>query len=86
VPSQKFTRLNSSQFEITVALKAGEKYLLLPENGNWGMKFGDDGSASNSKLAGKFKPEGGDMSAPDVTGNYKITVDFLTNTYKLVKV
>ncbi|MEJ7914232.1 MAG: hypothetical protein WKF70_13815, partial [Chitinophagaceae bacterium] len=84
-PAQKFTRLNATQFELTIALKNGEKFLLLPENGNWGMKFGDDGSASNSKMAGKIKPEGGDMSAPDVAGNYKITIDFNDNSYKLVK-
>jgi hypothetical protein len=85
VPSQKFTRLTSTQFELTLGLTTGKKFLFLPENGNWGKKFGDDGSASNTKLAGTFKPEGGDMLSPDATGTYKITVDFLNNSYKLVK-
>lgn len=85
VPSQKFTRLTSTQFELTLGLTTGKKYLFLPENGNWGKKFGDDGSASNTKLAGTFKPEGGDMLSPDASGTYKITVDFLNNSYKLVK-
>ncbi len=85
VPEQRFTRISSTKFEITIQLKSGEKYLLLPENGNWGMKFGDDGSATNTKTAGKFKPEGGDIAAPDVSGNYKIVVDFIDNSYKLTK-
>lgn len=85
LPSQQFTRLNSTQFQITVPLTSGKKYLLLPENGNWGKKFGDDGSAGNTKLAGTLKPEGGDMLSPDVSGTYKITVDFLNNSYKLEK-
>lgn len=85
VPSQKFTRLTSTQFELTLPLTGGKKYLFLPENGSWGKKFGDDGSASNTKLAGTFKPEGGDFIAPDASGTYKITVDFINNSYKLVK-
>ena len=84
-PAQKFTRINAAQFEITIQLKSGEKYLLLPENGNWGMKFGEDAMATNTSMGGKFKPEGSDLPAPDVTGNYKIIVNFLDNTYKLTK-
>jgi hypothetical protein len=32
-----------------------------------------------------MKPEGEDIPSPDVTGNYKIVVDFINNTYTLVK-
>ncbi len=86
LPSQQFTRVNSTRFELTLALTTAKKYLLLPENGNWGMKFGGDGSASNTKLAGTFKPEGADMDSPDETATYKITIDFINNSYKLVKI
>ncbi len=85
VPSQQFTRVTSTRFEITVPLTSGKEYLVLPENGNWGMKFGSDGAATNTKLTGKLKPEGGNFAAPDVTGNYKIVVDFIDNSYKLTK-
>lgn len=85
VPSQKFTRINSTTFELTVPLTSGKKYLLLPENGNWGMKFGDDGAAGNTKLSGTFRPEGADFLSPDESGTYKITVNFINNTYTLVK-
>ena len=87
VPSQKFTRVNSTQFEIaSIALEAGKGYLFLPENGNWGKKFGAvDDQAAGIKLGGPLKPEGANMPSPDVTGNYKVTVDFANNSYKLVK-
>jgi len=86
VPTQKFTRLNSTKFEITLALTAGKNYLFLPENGNWGMKYGAvDNQAPGVKNGGTLKPEGQDFPSPDVSGNYKITVDFMSNTYTLVK-
>ncbi|HEU4471205.1 MAG TPA: SusE domain-containing protein [Flavisolibacter sp.] len=89
VPSQRFTRVNSTKFEIaTLALTPGEKYLLLPENGNWNKKFGAvDGAATPAEigLGGPMKPEGADIPAPAQAGNYKITVDFATGKYTLVK-
>ncbi len=87
VPSQKFTRLTSTVFEIaSLALNPGKNYLFLPTNGDWSRKFGAvDNSLPGIKLGAFFKPEGGDMPSPDLAGNYKITVDFLYNTYRLVK-
>ncbi|HEY9364082.1 MAG TPA: SusE domain-containing protein [Chitinophagaceae bacterium] len=86
VPSQQFTRVNSTLFEISLPLNSGKKFVFLPENGNWGMKFGaQDASAANIKAGGIFKPEGQDMPAPDVSGNYKIQVNFINNTYTLTK-
>ncbi|MDX2045934.1 MAG: SusE domain-containing protein [Chitinophagaceae bacterium] len=86
LPSQQFTRLNSTRYQLNLALTAGKKYLFLPENGSWGKKFGAvDGGAAGIKLGGPFKPEGEDMPSPDETATYKIEVDFITNTYKLTK-
>ncbi|NDC77963.1 MAG: hypothetical protein EBZ67_08840 [Chitinophagia bacterium] len=87
VPSQRFTRINSSVFELTVNLAANKFYLFLPENGNWGKKYGavDNQAPGIKNAGGPLKPEGQDMPSPDVAGNYKITVNFLTNTYTLVK-
>lgn len=77
--AQTFTRLNSTTWEIpTLALKANEKFLLLPESGNWGKKFGE-GSKS-----GFIVPEGADIPSPGA-GNYKITVNFADNSIKYVK-
>jgi len=84
-PSQQFTRVNSTRWELTVALTNGKNYLFLPENGNWGKKFGAVNNLDPIKLGGPFKPEGQDMPAPDVSGNYKIVVDFINNGYTLTK-
>lgn len=86
LPSQEFTRVNSTKFELTLALTTGKKYLFLPENGNWGKKYGAvNGSAAGIGLGGPMKPEGEDMPAPNASGNYKIEVDFINNLYKLTK-
>lgn len=80
VPSQQFTRINSTTFEIpSINLKTGEKFLLLPENGNWGKKFGE------GDKSGFFVPEGSDIPAPAATGNYKISVNFVNNSIVLTK-
>lgn len=77
--AQTFTRLNSTTWEIpTLALKANEKFLLLPESGNWGKKFGEGAKS------GLIVPEGADIPSPGA-GNYKITVNFADNTIKYVK-
>jgi hypothetical protein len=87
VPSQRFNRINSTRWELpSIALTAGKKYLFLPENGNWGMKFGaSDSGAPGIKAGGIFKPEGQDIPAPDVNGNYKISFDLINNTFAVTK-
>ncbi len=77
-PSQKFTRLNASQWEIpSIALTAGEKYLFLPVNGSWAAKYGaTDAGAAGIGNGGAIRLDGQDIPAPAVTGNYKIVVNF----------
>lgn len=87
VPSQQFTRLNSTRFELaSIALGNNKEYLLLPENGNWGKKFGVvDNTVANIKLGGTLVPEGQNIPSPEAAGNYKIVVDFINNSYTLTK-
>ncbi|MCE2833970.1 MAG: SusE domain-containing protein [Chitinophagaceae bacterium] len=87
VPAQRFTRINSTKFELTINLTAGKNYLFLPENGSGGKKYGavDNQAPGIKNNGGPMKPEGQDMPSPDASGNYKITVDFMSNTYTLVK-
>jgi len=86
VPSQELTRRNAVQWDVTLNFTSGEKYLILPTNGDWGRKFGADNSlAPNAGIGGKFKPEGEDIPAPGNSGSYKFTIDFFTGTYKLTQ-
>jgi hypothetical protein len=87
VPSQQFARINSTRFELaSLALGNNKEYLLLPENGNWGKKFGVvDNTVANIKLGGTLVPEGQNFPSPETAGNYKITVDFINNSYTLTK-
>jgi hypothetical protein len=79
-PSQRFTRINATTWEMpSLALTSGKKFLLLPENGNWGKKFGEGATS------GFFVPEGSDIPAPSTSGNYKITVNFADNSIKMAK-
>jgi hypothetical protein len=76
IPSQQFTRVNSSLFELTLALNAGKSYLFLPTNGIWDKYGGMAGGNSNNVNGDDFKFGGNDLKAPAVSGTYKISVNF----------
>ena len=79
-PSQQFTQIDNSTFELSVALKSSGSYLLLPLNGNWDHKFGGTSATGGTLLSDGAVP-GSNTPGPAVTGNYKIVVDFFANTY-----
>ncbi len=80
--SQKFTKVSSSKFELTIALSANNSYLLLPVYGSWSAKYGFTGANNANNPSGDdFKPDGGDLKAPGTSGTYKITVDFKTGKF-----
>ena len=86
VPSQKFTQVSPTLYEITIPIIAGNSYLFLPVNGSWAAKYGFDGSNNNNDpLGDNLKAGGGDMKAPSDGGNYKIEVNFQTGKFKLTK-
>lgn len=83
---QPLTRMNSSVWEITIALTPDE-YLVLPVAGSWSNKY----SVANKSLAGLAA--GGDFGynlndnfpAPTPAGNYKIEMNFATGKFKTTK-
>ena len=82
--SQKFTKVSSSKFELTIALSADNSYLFIPVYGSWAAKYGYTGGNNANNVNGDdFKPNGGDMKAPGVSRNYKITVDFKSGKFKV---
>lgn len=86
VPSQKFTQVSPTLYEITIALHADKSYLFLPVNGSWAVKYGGLGANNTNNVNGDdFKIQGGDLKAPAISGNYKIQVDFQRGKFTLTK-
>lgn len=81
--SQKFTKISSSKFKITVNLTGGGSYLFIPLYGSWGHKYaGPSPNNSNNVFGDKFQSDtGGDILAPPTSGTYTILVDFVTGRF-----
>jgi starch-binding outer membrane protein SusE/F len=82
--TQQFQQPTPGIFTLTVNLTAGKSYLFLPVNGSWNNKFGGGDDTFGSLQADNAVP-GSNTPSPAVTGNYKITVDFLHKIYYLQK-
>ena len=82
VPSQQLTRLNSSEFQVTLNLNAGKEYLLLPVNGDWSHKYAvADNTINGLANGGAFGYDfGKNFPSPSATGDYKINVNFAKGT------
>jgi len=50
VPSQQFTRVNLTQYQITIHLTTPGSYLFLPLNGDWTHKFGGASATGGALL------------------------------------
>ncbi len=87
-PSQQFTQVSMAEYQITIGLTGGKSYVFLPVNGSWDHKYGgsSDGTASGggTLLADGDVPSS-NTPAPSESGNYKIVVNFISNTYKVTK-
>lgn len=87
VPSQKFTKISATLYEITVPLTGGQEYLFLPVNGDWSHKY----AVQDKTLAGLA--DGGDFGydkndnfpGPATSGTYKISVDFQRGKFTVTK-
>lgn len=85
-PSQQFTKVSTTFYELTVALTGGKSVLFLPLNGDWGDKYGWTGANNNNNPDGdNLKRGGGDIRVPAASGNYKIQVDFQLGKFTFIK-
>ncbi len=82
-PSQQFTKIDNFTFAISINLTAGNSYLFLPLNGDWGHKYGGatDGTSSPGVLLADGDVPGSNTPAPATSGLYTIVVNFATNSY-----
>jgi hypothetical protein len=85
-PSQEFTKVSDTFYELTITLTGGKSLLFLPLNGDWGDKYGWDGSNNANKPDGDIlKRGGGDIKTPAADGTYKISVNFQLGVFSIVK-
>ena len=86
-PSQEFTQVTETQYELTVDLAGGQEYLLLPVNGSWDHKYAvKDKTVSGLNAGGSFGYDLGDnIPGPSASGTYKITVDFQRGVFTVTK-
>lgn len=84
--SQKFTKISSSKFQLTIQLNGNSSYLFLPVYGSWAHKYaGPAPNNSNNVNGDVFQPDaGGDILSPPASGMYTITVDFVTGKFTVV--
>lgn len=78
VPSQEFTQVSETLYEITISLTGGKEYLIIPVNGDWTHKYAvKDKKVAGLSGGGDFGYDLGDnFPGPANSGTYKITVDF----------
>jgi len=87
VPSQQFTQVSPTLYEITIPLIGGKEYLFLPLNGDWSNKY----AVADNTIAGLS--DGGDFGfnlsknfpGPAASGTYKISVDFQRGKFTVTK-
>ena len=87
-PSQEFTKLSGTKYQLDVTLTPGGFYLFLPENGSWSTKYAWPEGLARNAAGGPFEFRGGggqDFIAPDVSGNYRIVVDFQLGEFTVTK-
>lgn len=84
--NQKFTRINSSVYQITMSFTPGKSYKFLGTSGSWAPQFG--GSSATGSILGANYGSGTDPDAvptPATAGTYKVNVNFFTNAYTVTQ-
>ena len=86
VPTQQFTQVNKTLYQLTVSLIGGQEYLFLPVNGDWSHKYAVPNKAVNGlNSGGDFGLDLKDnFPGPSASGMYKITVNFQTGRFSVV--
>lgn len=83
--TQKFTKVSNTLYELVVDLPGGGNYKILQDNGNWATQY--HMLTGGSWEAGEFEKKDSDpgFPGPPSAGTYKITVNFKTGKYSVVK-
>jgi starch-binding outer membrane protein SusE/F len=87
VPSQQFTQISPTLYQIIIPLIGGKEYLILPLNGDWGHKYAvPDKTAAGLSSGGDFGFDKSDnFPGPSASGTYKIQVNFQTGKFSVTQ-
>ena len=87
----QFTQVSNTVYTITVTLTGGDnttdhnQFLFIPVAGDWSHKYACNSTSAQLTTGGSFGYDlGSNFPGPDA-GTYKITVNFQTGTYTVVK-
>lgn len=84
---QKFTQVTNTLYELILPLTGGKSYTFLYVYGSWDYKYSikvkNDPASVNG---GAFQMGGEDILAPAASGNYKISINFVTGKFTVTKV
>ena len=83
--SQKFTKVSTTLYQLTLNMPGGGGYKLIQEQGNWGTQY--HMLAGGTADGGDFEKADANPAfpGPAVAGTYKITVNFQIGKYTVVK-
>jgi hypothetical protein len=85
--NQQLTRLNSAEYQITMAFTSGLYYKFLTTQNQWQPQWGRVNNAANNAAGGELGANYGatsdpeSISTPATAGNYKVKVNFATGRY-----
>lgn len=82
---QKFTKVSNTLYELVLSMPGGGNYKLLQDNGVWATQY--HMLPGGKWDAGSFEKKDSDpgFPGPPSAGTYKITVNFKTGLYSVVK-
>jgi starch-binding outer membrane protein SusE/F len=84
--TQKFTKLSLTEYTITMNFTSGFYYKFLSTLNQWQPQYGGkeaNGGDFSANMGGGSDPDA--IPTPSVAGRYKITVNFVTGKYTVVK-
>lgn len=86
--NQKFTRVSETLYELEVNFVGGGTYKLIQKQGDWDSQYRPKYDANVPFDGGNFERRNSDpgWNGPASAGKYKITINFITGTYKVEKV
>ena len=82
--AQKFTKVSTTLYELVLPMPGGGNYKLLQDNGVWGTQYH---MVTGTWESGTFEKKDSDpgFPGPPSAGTYKISVNFKTGKYTVVK-